>query len=409
MSLHQVAGPLRRDPLFLAVCLFGLLIAALSEHAAFAGMQIHRLMARTGAAAAAGDMATSFDWLPLGPLLGGIVAYLVGRHWGLALGGLSLLGGIAWLMAAPGSLPGLGLLSLGHGLLATCLLALAAVWLPNQRGNARLSLFFLIAIGSQALALLVPGVIAGGEGGGFLLGAFAALALICALGLAALDFWAGRGGDAPLRAEPRPQRPQLEALGLLVATGILCYAALGCAYRQQQEALLAWQGQGHQLEWLHTMTGVLALSLMVVGILLGLMGTFMGLPRLGVAAAIPFALTMAAVAVLCGAFLIGDGDPLVAVGLFSAMGTGFLQMAMVPLLSAVAGGVGPRFAPLALGLYLGLGGPVFGRLLGESLMGAGRGAVYVFACGLLAAAVGFHFLGRKADAALDLNVSNTTG
>lgn len=403
MSLHKVAGPPRRDPLFLAVCLLGLVIAELAEHAGFAGMQIHRLVARSA------EAVPGFEWSLLGPLAGGLAAYFVGRQWGLVLGGLTFLGGIAWLMAAPASAPGLGFFTLGHGLLATCLLALAAVWLPNERGNARLSLFFLVAIGAQALSMLIPPVVAAGEGAGFLIGAFAALALMCALGLAALDFWAGCGADAPLREGPRPAKGQLEAVALLVATGFLCYAALGCAYRQQQEALRLWQGQGHQLDWLYTMTGVLALSLMVVGILLALMGTFMGLPRLGVSAAIPFALTMAAIAVLCGSFLLGEGDPPVAIGLFSAMATGFLQMAMVPLLAAVAGGVGPRFAPLAIGLYLGLGGPVFGRLLGEKLMAAGSAAVFLFALVLAAAAIGGHFLGRKADRALDLNVSNTSG
>lgn len=403
MSSGKVAGPLRRDPFFLAVCLFGLLIAELAEHSAFAGMQIHRLMAR------ASEGIPGFEWSLLGPLFGGLTAYFVGRHLGLLAGALAFLAGITVLLAAPDSLFGLGLFTLGHGLLATCLLTLAAVWLPNDRGNARLSFLFLVAIGSQTLLMLIPAVVAAGEGAGFLIGAFAALALICSLGVAALDFWAGRGLDPPLRQESRPSAQKLQAVALLVGTGILCYAALGCAFRQQQEALQLWQGQGHQLDWLHTMTGILALSLMVVGVLLGLMGTFMSLPRLGTSAAIPFALVMAATAVLCGAFLGGEGDPPVALGLFSAMATGFLQMAMVPLLSAVAGGIGPRFAPLAIGSYLALGGPIFGRALGEWLMEAGRSTVYVLALLLVAAAVGGHFLGRKADEALDFSVSNTNG
>ncbi len=130
-------------------------------------------------------------------------------------------------------------------------------------------------------------------------------------------------------------------MGLLVGTGILCYAALACTFQLQQEAVRSWLSQGLQLGWLHTMTPVLSIALMLVGLLLGLMGTFMGLPRLGVAAAIPVALTMAAIAVACASFLHGEGEPLVALALFSAMAIGFLQMSLVPILSAIAGGVGP--------------------------------------------------------------------
>jgi len=398
MNPPPSGGSRRRDPFFLAICLFGVVIAELSEQGAFAGVQISRLTAL------AEKGAPGFEWSLLGPLFGGLAAYFAGRHLGLLAGGISFAAGSALLLAAPSSLFGLGLFTLGHGLLVTCLLALAAIWLPNERGNARVSLFFLVAIGSQSLLLLMPGAAGAGQGAGFLIAAFAVLALMCAAGLAALDFWAGRGADPPLRQEKAPRRPQAEALGLLVGTGILCYAALACAYQQQQQALAAWQQQGHQLDWLFTMTGVLTIALMVVGILLGLMGTFMGLPRLGVSAVIPFALMMAAVAVLCGSLLLREGEPLVAFSLFSAMATGFLQMAMVPLLAAVAGGVGPRFAPLAIGIHLGLGGPIFGRLIGESLNGFGNAAVYPFAFLLIAAAVAGHFLGRRADASLELAV-----
>ncbi len=91
---------------------------------------------------------------------------------------------------------------------------------------------------------------------------------------------------------------------------------------------------------------------------------------------------------------------MLAFNLFSAMATGFLQMALVPLLSAIAGGVRPRFAPLAIGVYLGLGGPLLGHLIGGAAASAGNAGVYVFALLLIAAAVLGHFLGRHADAAL---------
>lgn len=390
-----MAGPLRRDPLFLALCLFALLIVEVSQRGAFTGLQIFTLMAT----AESGGGQQLFLWSLLGPLFGGLIAFVVGRHLGLAIGGASFLAGAAMMLTLPGSFLGLGAATLGHGMLATCLLVLAALWLPNDRGNARLALFFLMAIGSQGILMLI-GVAAGAsEGASFVLAGFALLALICALGLAALDFWAGRGVDLPRSEEPKPSRPQLEAIGLLTAAGILAHAALGCAFRQQQDALLAWQGQGQTLEWLYNMTGVLALALLVVGMLLALMGTFMGLPRLGVAAAIPFALAMAALAVLFGGFLAGSQEPLVAIALFSAMASGFLQMSLLPILSAIAGGVPTRWAPLALGLYLGIGGLV-GRFLGEALATGGKTFLFPFVFLLVAAGIGGHFLGRHADKAL---------
>lgn len=389
-----MAGPLRRDPLFLALCLFLLLIAEVSQRGAFIGTQILRWNA------VARDGQLGFEWSLLGPILGGIAAFLAGRHLGLAMGSASFLAGVAMILAAPGSIFGLGLFTLGHGLLVVCLLALAAVWLPNERGNARLALLFLLALGAEAIMMMVPSAVGPGEQGGkFILVGFAGLALVCGLGLAALDFWAGRGVDRPRSEQPRPSRPQLESIGLLTAAGILAQAALGCAFRQQHEALIAWDQAGQPLAWLYTMTGVLSIALLLVGMLLALMGTFMGLPRLGVAAAIPFALSMAAIAVLCGSFLGGSQEPMVAVALFSAMASGFLQMSLMPILSAIAGGVPTRWAPLALGLYLGLGALV-GRFLGEVLAGGGNGFVYPFVFLLVAAGIGGHFLGRHADKAL---------
>ena len=397
MSLQSVTGPPRRDPLFLTLCLFALVIAEVAERGAFVGVQVHRAMA-------AGLGGVGLDWSLIGPLFGGILAYFVGRHVGLVLGGLAFLGGVAWLESAPGSLPGLGLFTLGHGLLTPCLLALAALWLPNQRGSARLALFYLVAIATQTILMVMPNVAGAGDNTAFLVGAFAALSLMCGLLLAGLDFWAGRGFDLPRKAEAPPGRPQWEALGLLLATGTLAYGALGCAFQQQQQALQAWQAQGVPLGWLPTMGSVFSLALMVVGILLALMGTFMGLPRIGLAAVVPFTLVMGAIAILCGAFLGGDAssaEPRVAVALFSAMAAAFLQMGLVPLLATLAGGANARTTPLFLGLYLGLGGPFFGRLLGQALAGSGTSAIYPFAFLLTAAAVAGHLLGRRADEALE--------
>ena len=389
-----MAGPLRRDPLFLALCLFLLLIAEVSHRGAFIGAQMIRWNAVYR------DGQPGFEWTLLGPILGGIAAFLAGRQLGLGVGGGSFLAGVALLVTAPESLLGLGLFVLGSGLLVVCLLALAAAWLPNERGNARLTLFFLMALGTETIMMMVPAAVAGGEQGSkFILVGFAGLALVCALALAALDFWAGRGVDRPRSEEPKPSRPQLEAICLLTAAGILAQAALGCAFRQQYQALGVWESAGQPLAWLQTMTGVLTLALLLVGMLLALMGTLMGLPRLGVAAAIPFALSMAAIAVLCGSFLGGSQEPMVAVALFSAMASGFLQMSLMPILSAIAGGVPTRWAPLALGLYLGLDALV-GRFLGEALAGGGNGFVYPFVFLLVAAGIGGHFLGRHADKAL---------
>jgi hypothetical protein len=394
MAQPGVAGPLRRDPLFLSLCLFALLIAEVSQRGAFIGAQIHRWNA------VAMDGQLSFEWTVLGPILGGIVAFLAGRHLGLGVGGGTFFAGVGLLMAAPYSLIGYGLFVLGAGLLVVCLLSLAAVWLPNERGNARLAFFFLMALGTEAIMTMVPAAVGTGEQGSkFILVAFAGLALVCALGVAALDFWAGRGVDKPRSEEPRPSRPQLEAIGLLTAAGILAHAALGCAFRQQQEAMMAWQNAGQPLTWLYTMTGVLTIALLLVGMLLALMGTFMGLGRLGVAAAIPVALSMAAIAVLCGSFLAGSQEPMVAIALFSAMASGFLQMSLIPILSAIAGGVPTRWAPLALGLYLGIGAMV-GRFLGEALAGGGNAFIFPFVFLLIAAGIGGHFLGRHADKAL---------
>lgn len=393
MSLQHVAGPPRRDPLFLAICIFTLLIAEISLRVAFGGAQMSSL--QSGEAAAG-----SWQLLLLGPLFGGLFAYFLGRQIGLAAGALLFAAGTGWLLSAPQALGALVLFGLGHGLLVTCLLAVAAAWLPNDRGNSRLALFFGIFLAGQIAFAVVPALGNSGGGGKVLAGAFAALLLMCGLGLAALDFWAGRGSDPPRSGEKAPGRGQLEALGLLAATGILAHAALFCAYQQQTRALTAWLAAGMELTWLPTLGSILTAALMVVGLLLALMGTFMGLPRLGVAASIPFALAMAAVAVLCGTFLHGEGEPMLAFNLFSAMGTGFLQMALVPLLSAIAGGVRPRFAPLALGVYLGLGGPLLGHLIGAAAANAGNAGVYVFALLLIAGAIAGHFFGRHADAAL---------
>lgn len=394
MSFQHVAGPPRRDPLFLAICIFTLLIAEIALRVAFGGAQMMSLQP------AGGGMPASWQVLLLGPLFGGLFAYFLGRQLGLALGGVFFAAGTAWLLAAPQAIGALALFGLGHGLLVTCLLAIAAAWLPNDRGNSRLALFFGIFLAGQAAFLVVPMVGQTGGQGKLLVGAFAALLLMCGLGLAALDFWAGRGSDPPRGAEKAPSRSQLEALGLLAATGILAHGALFCAYQQETRALTAWLANGMDLAWLPGLGTILAAALLLVGLLLALMGTFMGLPRLGVAASIPFALAMAAIAVLCGTFLHGEGEPMLAFNLFSALGTGFLQMALVPLLSAIAGGVRPRFAPLALGVYLGLGGPLLGHLIGGAAANAGNAGVYTFAVLLIAAATLGHFLGRHADAAL---------
>lgn len=394
MSLHQVAGPPRRDPLFLALCLFTLLIAEAALRIAFGGVQMTAVQT-TAVQAGASWQLTAF----LGPVAGGLIAYFLGRQAALALGAVFFVAGAGWLLSAPPTFAGQLLLGLGHGLLVTCLLALAAAWLPNSRGNSRLAFFFGLFLTGQIGFLVLPTLGQTGGEGRLLIGAFAALPAMSAVGVAGLDFWAGRGYDPPRRAEALPSRAQLEALGLLAATGILAHAALLCAFQQQTRALEAWRTQGMDFPWLPSLVTVLAAALLVVGLLLALMGTFMGLPRLGVAAAIPFALAMAAIAVLFGSFLHGEGEPLLAINLLSALATGFLQMALVPILSAVAGGVGPRFSPLALGIYLGLGGPVLGHWVGQAVAGS-TAAVYVFSLVLVAAAVGGHFLGRRADAAL---------
>lgn len=395
MLQDPVSGPPRRDPLFLILFLFALVIAALGERGAFFGVKVQQTMAlyRSG-----GGAPPAFDWMALGPLFGGLLAYFLGRHLTLALGGLTLVGGALLLSISPaGSLP-VALVGLGHGFYIPCLFALAAMWLPNQRGNARLALFFFVALVTDALLYLLPGAISG-EAAGFFISSFAGLALMCAVGLAALDFWAGRGYDLPRAEEKKPTRGQLEALALATATAILATAAATCAYQQHRAALLAWQN--HSLDWLETLGTVIALSLLLVGVLTALMGTFMGLPRLGLAATLPFVLVMGSIAILCGHFALGSEEPLIAFALLATMAAGFLQLGMVPVLATLAGGFSPRFIPLAIGLYLGLGGPVLGRMAGVLLADSGKTILYPFAFLLLAAAVASHFFGRRADAALE--------
>lgn len=395
MLQDPVSGPPRRDPLFLILFLFALVIAALAERGAFVGVRIQHALA---ASHAGGSEPAIFDWTLMGPLLGGLIAYFLGRHLTLVAGGIGLLGSALLLAISPAESTPLLVLGLGYGFYLPCLYTLAASWLPNERGNARLALFCFLALTTDALFFLLPGAL-GGDRAGFFISSFAGLALMCAIGLAALDFWAGRGYDLPRAEEKKPSRAQLEALALCTLTAILATAAATCAYLQHRAALVAWQN--HSLDWLATLGTVIALSLLVVGVLTALMGTFMGLPRLGLAATLPFVLVMGCIAVLCGDLALGSEEPMIAFALLATMAAGFLQLGMVPILATLAGGFSPRFVPLAIGLYLGLGGPVFGRMFGSLLADSGKALLYPFAFLLLAAAVASHFFGRRADAALE--------
>lgn len=395
MFQDPVSGPPRRDPFFVILFLLVLVIAAPAERGVFLGVKIQHVLA---ASRAGGSELAILDWIAVGPLLGGLIAYFLGRHLTLVVGGIGLLGSTLLFPFFPTSPLPLMALAMGYGFFLPCLFALAAFWLPNELGNARLALFCFLALTTDALYVLLPPVISG-EGAGFFITSFAGLALMCAVGLAALDFWAGRGYDRPRAEEKKPSRAKLEALGLATVAAIFSTAAATCAYQQHRAALDAWQG--HELGWLDSLGTVIALSLLVVGVLTALMGTFMGLPRLGLAAALPFVFVMGCIAVLCGNVAASSQEPLIAFGLLATMAAGFLQLGMVPVIAALAGGFSPRFVPLAIGLYLGLGGPVFGHLFGSFLADSGKALLYPFAFLLLAAAIVSHFLGRRADAALE--------
>ncbi len=130
-----MAGPPRRDPLFLGLCVFAVLIAETSARSAFMGVQLQRLQA------AAGGGQPAIEWLLLGLLFGGIAAYFLGRQAGLALGGVFFASGAAPLLAAPGSPAGLAVFTLGQGLVATCSLV-ARRGLAAERTRQRAALAF---------------------------------------------------------------------------------------------------------------------------------------------------------------------------------------------------------------------------------------------------------------------------
>lgn len=395
MFQDPVSGPPRRDPFFLILFLLALVIAALAERGVSFGLWIKNSMA---AGRADGPEVALLDWLSLWPLFGGLIAYSFGRHLTFVAGGIALLGGTLLFLLFPASSIPLIVLSVGHGFFLPCLFALAALWLPNEHGNARLALFCFLALTTDALQTLLSPVLSG-DGAGFFITSFAGLALMCAVGLAALDFWAGRGYDRARAEEKEPSRAQLEALGLATFAAFLSSAAAVCASQQHFAAIAGWQG--HELGWLNPLGMVIGLSLLLVGVLSALIATFMGLPRLGLAAALPFTLAMGCISVFCSSIAASSQEPLIALALLGTMAAGFQTLGMVPVLAALAGGFSPRFAPLAIGLYLALGASVFGPYFGSFLANSGKAMIYPFAFLLLAAAVASHFFGRRADAALE--------